>query len=138
MNNFSTSLNIQSLFEVKIDNVQGELDINNLFGNQKDEYEFDSSILLKIINKEQDKVIKYINIEFKKCCEEIINASKNSLTSVICKVQDKIIDCELYNSSICLEFIKNKINKENIKCHIIGKRKILFDWTHFITGLKVN
>ena len=132
MSNLS-SFNIENLFSDKknnnIPNFTGQLDIKTLFQQDADSqnYKFDSKILLDSIMEKREKLRKYYNSIYKKCCETIKSANKSGFTEISYEIP-KFSEYIGYNCNECIEFLKKNLEEQSLDVRKINPRVIIISW----------
>jgi hypothetical protein len=128
-----SNFNLETLFPSKnsIKNKNGKLDLNTLFKSTENEnYEFDSSILLK--NKEliEKKLEKCYMKYFVSCCDKIKVANEHGIVDIFFQVSDFIPEITEYKPLNCLLFIQNKLNLQSIDTHIYSNNTLFITWSN--------
>jgi hypothetical protein len=134
MNSNLSNFNIANLFSDKKNganpNFTGKLDIQSLFQNEnydENNYNFDSKILLDNIYEKREKLQKYYFGIFKKCCETIKSANKSGFTEIIYEIP-KFSEHIGYSCKECIEYLKNKLQKQDLDVTKINSRTICISW----------
>lgn len=133
-------LNIVNLFSTQSGNAphtNGKLDINTLFGkniNSKDEFIFDSNMLLNNAKKRKQQLDDCYFSHYKSCCDNITSASNDGRDNVIVSIPEIDHSCIGYNSLDCLKLIEDKLQEQSIECARIknSKTKIFVTWKELI------
>lgn len=124
--------NIENLFSDKKNPEKqifsGQIDIKTLFQNDDDKkYKFNSKILLDGIYEKREKLKKYYNNIYKKCCETIKSANKASFTNISYEIP-KFSECVGYNCKDCINFLKSKLEEQKLDVSSINSRTIHISW----------
>ena len=123
-------INIASMFggnEKTLGNHR-EININSMFNPNVQTCDHDPEELLKQSKDKKKQVATLYNSEYNSCWEKIYDAAKCNLTYVMYVVPKFNIECELYNSLICLQYIQEKLKQKKIGSHIHTNVKIFISW----------
>jgi len=128
------NLNINDLFDYNAPNDKNTpLDIETLYNPKKidrsrNKNKFDVETLM---NKNKDKKME-ANSEYKKlfsqCLDKITFANRINANDIVFNIPSKIYRISEYNASICLKYIKKKLEEMYIDVYITSETSILISW----------
>ena len=107
----------------------GKITVDSLFRKEQKSYEFNSKVLLDSINKRKTKLEERYNEIFKKCCDIIMSADKRGITKIIHEIPH-FSDYVGYKCKECIEFIKKKLEEQNLSVIVMTETKIFITWTN--------
>ena len=130
-------INVQDLFrknDGSRQRISGEINIENLFNKKidKSEYSFDTTKLFEKIKLNKEKTEQAYKDILKICCEQIISSNNVGITDIIFEVPLTKIECVNYTSNECLRYIADNLKKSRIKSYIITDIKIFITWVHLM------
>lgn len=135
-------LNIERLFSSKgIKPITGgNIDIQTLFQkkSQGENFTLDTSVLLSNVIKKRKKVNECYGNIFRSCCDTIISANNSDLVDIIFEIPSYIPDCLEYNICDCLNFIKDRLSKDNISFLTLNKTKLFITWKTLLSEENID
>lgn len=125
------NFNIENLFSDKKNNkkpnITGKLDIKTLFQDDNQSYKFNSKELLESTYEKREKLKKHYEGIFKKCCETIKHANKSGFTKIEYEIP-KFSDCIGYSCSECINFLKLRLEEQNLDVYYVNQMTIYISW----------
>ena len=115
-----------------------QITVNNIFNNSSTNVHHDSKILLNYSKKKKIDVKKIYEDEYNSCWEQIYDANKQNLDYVYYTVPKINVNCDIYNSLICLQHIQKKLLNHKIGSTITNSYQIFISWQNIEELLEDN
>ena len=120
-------INIENLFHCKTQSSNKILDVKSIVQNKKS---FNIDVLIEVREKKRKELLNNYVKYHEKCLQKIEIANNLGKTDLLYTVDQSIADCPEYKSIDCIEFIKNKLEKELFDTYVVNNKTLFITWLY--------
>ena len=120
-------LNIENLFHCKTHSSSKILDVKTITRNQRP---FDTDILIETRERKRKTLLNYYLKFHDTCLKKIEIANNLGRTDLLYSVTEFIPNCPEYKPIDCVEYIKNKLDKNFFDTYIVGNKTLFITWLY--------
>jgi hypothetical protein len=129
-------ISVDNLFpsEIRSGTRGRKLDVESLFSktplNSEPDITFTSNILLEKREKRRREKLNYYNQMLIFCHQRIKDADDDQASDIVFTVIESVPECKEYNSLECLEYISDKLRKEDLDTTILTPTNMFITWKY--------
>ena len=129
-------ISVDNLFpsEIRSGTRGRKLDVESLFSktplNSEPDITFTSNILLEKREKRRREKLNYYNQMLISCHKRIKDADDDQASDIVFTVNESVPECKEYNSLECLEYISDKLRKEDLDTTILTPTNMFITWKY--------
>ena len=105
-----------------------EINISNMCNPSNNKISHNSKDLLENSKKRKYKVISLYEEEYNSCWNKIYESNNYNLNHITYVVPKFNIECELYNSILCMQYIQKKLKFHKIGSTLLNNTKMFITW----------